>query len=61
MEEMKGDGAVRISASTWAAKFKGKREQFNFLTTEAKAWFSSYDTVTIYFCKDLIAGKKKCK
>lgn len=24
-----------------------------------KAYLSSYDTVTVYFCKDLITGKKK--
>lgn len=60
-EEEKGAGAVRISASAWAAKFKSKKEIFDFLTTTCKAWLSSYETVTVYFCKDLVGGKKKCK
>ena len=61
MEEAKGDGRVRISAAEWQSKYKSKKENFEFLTMELGAWLSSYDTVTIYFCKDLIKGKKSCK
>ena len=61
MEEAKGDGRVRISAAEWQSKYKSKKENFEFLTVELGAWLSSYDTVTIYFCKDLVSGKKKCK
>ena len=61
MEEAKGDGRVRISAAEWQSKYKSKKENFEFLTVELGAWLSSYDTVTIYFCKDLIKGKKSCK
>ena len=61
MEESKGDGRVRIPAVEWQSKYKSKKENFEFLTVHCKAWLSSYDTVTIYFCKDLVSGKKSCK
>ena len=61
MEVEEGDDRVRIPAAEWQAKYKSKRENFEFLTVQCKAWLSSYDTVTIYFCKDLIKGKKSCK
>ena len=61
MEEAKADGRVRISAAEWQSKYKSKKENFEFLTVELGAWLSSYDTVTIYFCKELIKDKKSCK
>ena len=41
----------KITAAEFAAKYKGKRECFNFLTVACKAYLSSYETVTIYFLK----------
>ena len=61
MVEAKGDGRVQISAAEWQSKYKIKKENFAYLTVELGAWLSSYDTVTIYFCKDLIKGTKSCK
>ena len=61
MEEVKGDGRVRISAAEWQSKYKSKKENFEFLTVHCKAWLSSYDTVTIYFLKDLMTGVKQRK
>ena len=58
MVEDRQAGPVRIPASEWQSKYKSKREQFEFLTVQCKAYLSSYETVTIYFCKDLITGKK---
>ena len=52
---------VRMSAKDLEAKFSTKRECFSFLTIDCKAYLPAYDTVTIYFLKDLIAGRKKCK
>ena len=52
---------VRTSAKEFASKFSTKRECFTFLTIDCKAYLPSYDTLTIYFMKDLITGKKKCK
>ena len=50
-----------ISAQAFAAKFKSKREIYQLLTVDAKAYLPPYDAVTIYFLKDLISGEKKCK
>ena len=52
---------MQIPAASFAAKYKSKKEIFNFLTVQANAYLSSYETVTIYFCRDLISGKKKSK
>ena len=52
---------VRITAKEFAAKFSTKRECFTFLAIDCKAYLPAYDTITIYFLKDLIAGRKKCK
>ena len=51
----------QISAIEFASKYKSKREVYNFLTLEVKAYLPNYDTITIYFLKDLIYGKKKGK
>jgi len=51
----------QVSAKEFSAKYKSKRECFNFLTVTAKAYLSAHDTVTTYWLKDLINGKKQCK
>ena len=51
----------QITAATFASKFNSKREIYMFLTVEVRAYLPAYDTVTIYFLKDLISGAKKCK
>ena len=51
----------QITAATFASKFNSKREIYMFLTVEVQAYLPAYDTVTIYFLKDLISGAKKCK
>ena len=50
-----------ISAQAFAAKFKSKREIYQLLTVDAGAYLPAYDTITIYFLKDIISGEKKCK
>ena len=50
-----------ISAKEFSAKYKSKRECFDFLTVKAKAYLSAHETVTIYWLKDLINSKKQCK
>ena len=56
-----GKRLLQVSAKEFSAKYKSKRECFNFLTVTAKAYLSAHETVTIYFLKDLINSKKKCK
>jgi hypothetical protein len=53
MAEINVGGPVRIPAAEWQSKYKSKKEQFEFLTVQCKAWLSSYDTVTIVSDADL--------
>ena len=50
-----------MTATAFASKYKSKREVFNFLTMDVKAYFPSYETISIYFLKDLVSGQKKSK
>jgi hypothetical protein len=43
------------------AKFRTKREVYNFLILDCKAYLPAYDTVTIYFMREIIMGQKKSK
>jgi hypothetical protein len=56
-----GNGKQMILASEFASKAKSKREIYVFLSINVMAYLPDYETVTIYFLKDLISGKKKCK
>ena len=51
----------KISAKDFAAKFSTKREVYHFLTFHCKAHLPPIRTVTSYFMRDLLSGKKKCK
>ena len=51
----------QVTAMSFASKYKSKREVYNFLTIECHAYLPSYDTLTVYFLKDLISGHKKSK
>ncbi len=51
----------KISAQAFAAKFKSKKEIYQLLTVDAKAYLPIYDCITIFFLKDIISGKKKCE
>lgn len=51
----------KMTAATFSAKFKSKKEVYLLLTVDAKAYLPSHSTITIYFLKDLISGKKQCK
>ena len=50
-----------IDVNTFAAKYRSKREVYTFLTIDGNAYLSAFDTLTVYFLRDLVAGKKKCK
>ena len=49
-------GKQQVTATAFAAKYKSKREIFNFLTMDVKAYLPTYETVSIYFLKDLVSG-----
>ncbi len=63
MQEPNADGPnkVAVNAAAFAAKYRSKRECYNFLTVECKVYLPAYDTVTIYFLKDLMTGVKQRK
>ena len=48
-----------VSAKEFSAKYKSKREIYNFLASDVGVYLPPYANVTIYYLKDLMAGKKK--
>ena len=48
-----------ITAATFSSKFRSKREIYIFLTVDVKAYLCTCDTLTIYFLKDIVMGKRK--
>jgi hypothetical protein len=40
-------GFTNINVNAFAAKFKGKREIYNFLTLDVKAYLPPYETITV--------------
>ena len=50
---------VNVSSKEFAAKYRSKREIFNFMATDVGIYLPPYDNVTIYFLKELMQGKKK--
>ena len=42
----------------FAAKYRSKREIYNFLATDVGTYLPPYDNVTIYFLKEIMMGKK---
>ena len=56
-----GQGPIKMNAKAFAAKFKSKKECWNFLAIEANAFLPPYGNCTIYHMKELVAGCKKSK
>jgi len=56
-----GQQAVKVSAKEFAAKYNSKYEIYRFLTVDLAYYLSPYNTVSIYFLKDLASGAKKRK
>ena len=54
-------GVVLVLAQEFASKYRSKRECFNFLAGEVRAYLSGYENHSIYHLKALIDGSKKCK
>ena len=52
---------MQVSAKEFAAKYKSKKECYDFLTVSVGAYLCDKENLTIYFLKDMISGKKKCK
>ena len=54
-------GPQRMAVNQFAAKFSSKKDLFNFLSVEVGAYLCDHEVLTIYFLKQLVSGKKKCK
>ena len=50
---------VKVTAKDFGSKYKGKRKVFHFLAHEVGAYLCSYDTVTVWHPRDIMAGKRK--
>ena len=48
-----------VNAASFGSKFSSKSEVFRFCVSEAKIYLPSYQTVTIFHLRDLIAGRRK--
>ena len=52
---------VSITTKEFSAKFRSKTEVYAFLSIDVEAYLPQSECVNIYFLKDLVTGKKKCK
>ena len=50
---------TQINAASFGAKYSSKREIYRFLTSEARIYLPSYETVTIFHLRDLVAGRRR--
>ena len=61
MQQVPGGGnqMAQVSSKEFGAKYKSKREIYNFLASDVGVYLPPYDNVTIYFLKEIMGGKKK--
>ena len=50
---------VRITAEEFGAKYQSKREAYRFLTHDCGLYLSTYETMTVFHMRDIIAGKRR--
>ena len=50
---------TKVSAKAFKAKYNSKKEIYNFLACDVGVYLPHADHVTIYFLKEIMAGKKK--
>ena len=43
-----------VNVASFAAKFRNKREIYTFLTVDAEVYLPPFETVTVYYLKDII-------
>ena len=51
----------KVSIADIAAKMESKHEIYQFLTTELQMYLPKYKQTSIYWMREIIAGKRKCK
>ena len=50
-----------VTAIEFAAKYRSKVEVYMFLTHTVKKYLPCHRTITIFFCKDIVMGRKRGK
>ena len=50
---------MSINAASFGAKYASKREIYRFLTSEAHIYLPTYETVTIFHMRDIVAGRRR--
>ena len=49
---------VGVNSKEFSAKYRSKREIYNFLACEVGVFLPPYDNTTIYFLKELMGGQR---
>ena len=49
---------MMIDAAAFGSKYQSKKEVYRFLTHDCGSYLPSYDTVTIFHMRDIVAGKR---
>ena len=49
-----------VNVNAFSAKYRSKREIYTFLTVDGEVYLPPFETVTVYSCKDIVKGTKKC-
>ena len=49
---------IPVNAQSFGAKYQSKREVWKFLAVHSRTYLSSYETMTIYHLKELMAGTR---
>ena len=52
---------VQVLANEFSSKYSSKREVYQFLAGQVRAYLAGYDSVSIYFLRSIAIGEKKCK
>ena len=55
------DNKVDISVKQFVGKFRSKAEIWKFASVDCRAYLPAYNTISVYFLRDLLMGKKKSK
>ena len=49
-----------VNVNAFSAKYRSKREIYSFLTVDGEVYMPPFENVTVYFCKAIVEGTKKC-
>ena len=59
--EISGQKTQKMTTKEFAAKFRSKNEIYAFMSVDVGAYLPPKEVCTIYFLKDLVTQKRKCK